>query len=143
MLDGHSRCTAAGRRRTSLMRDHLGWRSTRRLRREAWLRRSPQAQAAQPWQEPTIPKTIGLPGEGTKSVPLYLDRALRAGFRELVVVEGPFDAGIAQVRGDRRVIAAVGATLSGAQIAALSRRQVGSVTLCFDPDVGGLRGTAS
>ena len=50
---------------------------------------------------------------------------------------------MAQMRGDSRVITGVGASLSGAQIEALQRRQIRLVTLCFDPDIGGVRGTIS
>jgi len=89
------------------------------------------------------PKTIALPGERTKSSALYLDRALRAGHKDLVAVEGVFDAGIAQARGDSRVIAYVAASFSHDQIETLKRRRVRSVIIVPDPDSGGDKGAES
>ena len=89
------------------------------------------------------PKNIALPGEGTKGSPLYLDRALQAGHRDLVAVEGVFDAALLQARGDTRVVAYVAASFSDLQVETLVRRKVRSVSLCGDPDGGGDRGTLS
>jgi DNA primase len=87
------------------------------------------------------PKTIASPGEGTKGSPLYLNLALAAGHREVVVVEGVFDAAVLQVRGDKRAIASVAAQFSGQQVETLKARGIKRVFVCGDPDGGGDRGT--
>lgn len=89
------------------------------------------------------PKTIALKGEGTKQAPLYLDRALKAGHKHIVCVEGVIDAAILQVKGDTRVCAYVGASCSDLQIKTLVQRAIKSVTLCGDPDGAGDNGTIS
>jgi putative DNA primase/helicase len=69
------------------------------------------------------PKTTALRNPGAKDdpwlkskrSPLYLDRALAAGCKDLVVVEGVFDAAILQARGDARVVAWVAANPSEEQ----------------------------
>jgi DNA primase len=89
------------------------------------------------------PKTIALPGEGTKASPLYFDRTRQAHQKDLILVEGVLDAAILQDIGDSRVMACVGAQLTGLQVGTLSRYRVSSVTICLDPDGGGERGTIS
>ncbi|MGI2908351.1 CHC2 zinc finger domain-containing protein [Tolypothrix sp. VBCCA 56010] len=88
-------------------------------------------------------KTIALKGEGTKQSPLYFDRALQAGHKEIILVEGVIDAALLQVKGDTRVCACVAASCSEAQIKTLVKRGIKSVTLCGDPDTGGDNGTVS
>jgi predicted P-loop ATPase len=87
------------------------------------------------------PKTMALPGEGTKGAPLYLDRALRGGHREVVAVEGIMDALLLQARGETRAVAYVAAQFSTTQIETLVRHRVERVILCGDPDGGGDKGT--
>jgi DNA primase catalytic core len=97
------------------------------------------------WKEktppPDRPKTIALPGEGTKRSPLYFDRARAAGVSEVVLVEGVFDAALLQARGDARVVASVGAEASKLQVETLVRSRVKTVFICGDPDGGGDNGT--
>lgn len=87
------------------------------------------------------PKTMALPGEGTKGAPFCLDRALRAGHRELVAVEGIMDAVLLQARGETRAVAYVAAQFSTTQVETLARHRIERVVLCGDPDGGGDKGT--
>ena len=89
------------------------------------------------------PKTIALPGSGTKASPLYLDRSLKAGHKDIILVEGVLDAALLQAAGDTRVCAYVAASCSEQQIETLKRHHIESVTLCGDPDNGGENGTLS
>ncbi|MCC5610562.1 toprim domain-containing protein [Nostoc sp. CHAB 5834] len=89
------------------------------------------------------PKTIALKGEGTKQSPLYFDKALQAGHKHIVLVEGVIDAALLQAKGDTRVSAYVGASCSELQIKTLVQRRIESVILCGDPDAGGDNGTLS
>jgi replicative DNA helicase len=77
----------------------------------------------------------------SKRSPLYLDRALAAGHRDLIVVEGVFDAAILQVRGETRAIAWVAANPSEDQIQTLVKCKIQTLTFCLDPDGAGDKGT--
>lgn len=123
------------------MKDLPGWQHRRMEERATWAKK-PEHERGE-WQEPRVPKTIALFGEGTKASPLYFDRAWRAGQRDLVLVEGVLDAAVLHTHGDPRAIACVAAQLSGEQVETLRRYQPTSVTICLDPDGGGRRGTLS
>ncbi|MGK5089022.1 DnaB-like helicase C-terminal domain-containing protein [Bdellovibrionota bacterium FG-2] len=126
-----------------LMNDHPAWTKKRNEVRTAWEALPEDSKSKQPWAEPTISKTMALPGQGSKSTPLYMDRALSAGFRDLVLVEGVLDAALLQALGEKNVIACVAAQLSKAQVATLVQRQIKSVTICLDPDPAGKAGILS
>jgi DNA primase catalytic core len=89
------------------------------------------------------PKTLATPGAKTKQSPLYFDLALKAGHKEIILVEGVLDAALLQAKGDTRVGAYVAASCSGDQIETLKRRRITKITLCGDPDHGGDKGTNS
>ena len=83
------------------------------------------------------PKMMGLPGQGSKRSPLFLDWVLSGGHRDLVLVEGLFDAAVLQSRGDARVACFAGAQLSADQAETVARQNFRRVYVCGDPDSGG------
>ena len=87
------------------------------------------------------PKLDGKEVLESKYVPYCFDRTF--GCKDLVLVEGVTDAALAQVRGDRRVIACVAAQLSKGQADTLKRHGIQSVTICLDPDKAGENGIIS
>ncbi|ACK73928.1 DNA primase catalytic core domain protein (plasmid) [Gloeothece citriformis PCC 7424] len=90
-----------------------------------------------------LPKTLALPGIGTKRSPLYLDRAIAAGHKEVIFVEGVFDALLLQALGETRAISGVAASFSNEQIETLKRNRIEKVYHLGDPDGGGIGGTNS
>jgi putative DNA primase/helicase len=128
-----------------LMKGVPAWQGRRQELFEAWERARKKAQEnggePRPWQEPRVPKTIALPGKNTKACPFCFDRVRRAGHKEVVLVEGVFDAAFLQVTGETRACASVAASLSGEQLKTLVRCRVERVFICGDPDGGGDRGT--
>jgi hypothetical protein len=97
------------------------------------------------WPEKTPPqhkpKTLALPGEGSKASPLYFDRARRAGLKHVVLVEGLVDAALLQAKGEAGVIACMASQFSRSQLQTLERHGVRAVTTCLDPDGAGDKGT--
>jgi putative DNA primase/helicase len=89
------------------------------------------------------PKTLALPGSSTKRSPLYLDRALEKGHKELIFVEGVNDAALLQASGETRVVSGVAASFSNEQIETLLRHRIEKIYHLGDPDGGGIGGTHS
>jgi DNA primase len=119
-----------------LMKDLSAWKTRRKELWDAWKK----AGDGTAWQEPRVPKTVALPGEGTKAVPFCFDLARRAG-REFVLFEGLIDALYMQAQGETRAVASVAAQLNGEQVKLLARYKADRVFVCGDPDGGGDRGT--
>jgi Toprim domain/DNA primase catalytic core, N-terminal domain len=118
------------------MKKFGAWRKSHAELKAAWEKSGKSI----PWVEPRIPKTIALPGENTKATPFCFDRTRQAGHREIVVVEGVFDALFLQLRGETRCVASVAAQLDGNQLSTLVRHRIERVYICGDPDGGGDRG---
>jgi len=87
------------------------------------------------------PKMMGLPGEGSKRSPLFMDEVVSERLTELVLVEGLFDAAVLRSLGDRRVACYAGGQLSGEQLDAIARQRFLAVYVCGDADKGGDAGS--
>lgn len=130
------------RKNPPFMKDQPAWEEAR-IEKAIAFKQKREAGDTTEWEEPTTPKTWALPGQGTKSSPYLLDHARKAGHRDFVLVEGPLDAIMAHQHGDDRVIACIGAQLSGEQAKTLARIRAKSVTICLDPDKAGIAGNES
>ena len=89
------------------------------------------------------PKTLALPGEGSKSTPLFLHNCLQHNHTELLAMEGVIDALSLIDSGLNNVVAYVGASFSNEQIAVIRRCGIKSVTIIPDADEGGQNGLKS
>ena len=87
------------------------------------------------WPEKTPPtdkpKTLALPGEGSKASPLYFDRANRAGLKDLTLVEGLVDAALLQAKGEVGVVACMSSQFSRSQLETL----MGAARGTYTPDM--------
>ncbi|QDU62899.1 Replicative DNA helicase [Planctomycetes bacterium Pan216] len=75
--------------------------------------------------------------DAARAFPLCFNLSLRHRHKDLVLVQGVFDAFILQARGDTRVVASGEEELSRPQVETLKRHKVRSVTLCFESGRGG------
>jgi protein gp37/site-specific DNA-adenine methylase len=125
-----------------LQKDHKGWAWKRHQALKAWQQNIDEKKTTDPWVEPEIPKTNTFAGVGTKSTPLYFDRALKAGVHQhLLAVEGVTDAATGQANGETRMVAYVAATFSEDQIKGMFRYGTKYITIVPDPDSGGEAGS--
>lgn len=86
------------------------------------------------------PRSVTLPGgDELRAFPLCFNLALRNGHKDIVLVQGVFEAFLLQARGDTRVVACGADHLSPPQVETLARHKCRSVTLVFDPERGGDR----
>ncbi len=86
-------------------------------------------------------KTMALPGEGSKSSPLYFHIVREYALKDVVLVEGLFDAASLHSSGFKNVIACMGAMLSQAQLNTLIKHKINSVNIALDQDNAGRDGT--
>jgi len=89
------------------------------------------------------PKTLALPGEGSKSTPLFLHNCLEHNHSELLAMEGVIDALSLIDSGLNNVVAYVGASFTNDQIAVMKRYRIKTVTIIPDADEGGQTGLRS
>jgi DNA primase len=76
-------------------------------------------------------------GSGIKSVPFRLFEAVQKGKKQVVLVEGLFDALLCHAYGEPRAIAVMRNSLSKAQALALEQAGVSAAAICFDQDDAG------
>ena len=94
-------------------------------------------------ENPNTPKTLALPGKGTKKVPFLFHIVKQNNHREVVSVEGLFDAIALYQEGMTNVCSPIAASFSNEQIDCLVRNRIERVTHIGDPDGGGDGGTLS
>lgn len=94
-------------------------------------------------ENPNTPKTLALPGKGTKKVPFLFHIVKQNNHREVVSVEGLFDAIALYQEGMTNVCSPIAASFSNQQIDCLVRNRIERVTHLGDPDGGGDGGTKS
>jgi hypothetical protein len=76
-------------------------------------------------------------GSGIKSVPFRLFEAVQKGKKQVVLVEGLFDALLCHAYGEPRAVAVMRNSVSKAQALALKQAGVSAAAICFDQDDAG------
>lgn len=89
------------------------------------------------------PKTLALPGSHTKKHPFLFYICKENNHKEVIFVEGLFDAIALYQAGITNVCSGIGASFSNEQINCLSNYKIKKVTHLGDPDGGGENGTKS
>ncbi|MGK7892922.1 MAG: phage/plasmid primase, P4 family, partial [Xenococcus sp. (in: cyanobacteria)] len=89
------------------------------------------------------PKTLALPGSHTKKHPFLFNICKENNHKEVIFVEGLFDAIVLYQSGITNVCSGIGASFSNEQINCLSNHKINKVTQLGDPDGGGENGTKS
>ncbi len=89
------------------------------------------------------PKTLALPGSHTKKHPFLFYICKENNHKEVIFVEGLFDAIVLHQSGITNVCSGIGASFSNEQIDCLVKNKIESVTNLGDPDGGGENGTKS
>ena len=89
------------------------------------------------------PKTLALPGEHTKKHPFLFNIVKQNHYREVIFVEGLFDALALYQAGIKNVCSGIAASFSNEQIDCLVSNRIETVFQLGDPDGGGDGGTKS
>lgn len=88
-------------------------------------------------------KTLALPGENSKSTPLFFHNCLEHQETQLLAVEGVIDALSLIDQGLNNVVAYVGASFSNEQIEVMKRYGISDINIIADADQGGKSGLRS
>lgn len=83
------------------------------------------------------PEKMSTRGRGIKSVPFRLFEAIQSGKKQVILVEGIFDALLCHAHGESRAVAVMSNSLGKAQALALKEAQVSAAAICLDQDDAG------